>query len=215
MTLQQRSDSLSSAILASAETWLTWRVALASAFVLASLFAIFIFIAEYREIKAAGGMKKYVDQFPTVNYAAVRGIYLSEIIALMVGLQIILHSIVPNLVGEVHTEAMIVLFSFVGAMRGINFGTFWAKRATEKPEVIAAQAAALQSYRTDTSGALPVVAQTKTTENAQGTKSETTIVKPASVVSPQLDRESSTFEAPRDNNGKTAQAPRYPTERDD
>lgn len=157
LTALQRAaaDSAARAAL-SVESLLTWRYALAATFVLGAFVALFVFFAEYREIKAAGGIKKYTSDMNTVNYGAYRGVTFSEIVAGAVGMCIVLRAIVPDLVSDLQVEAVAILFSFVGLFRGINFFAFRSKLTNADPAVIAANAAAAHN------DVMPVV-----TKNAQ------------------------------------------------
>lgn len=123
------------------ETWQTWRLIGAGIIALAAIAAVVVFVSEFLAVRKAGGLKAYARDFDTVNYGALRGIWTSEVIVGAVTVAILLHAFVPKLVSELQTDAVVTVFGFVGLFRGINFGAFFAKRATEDPTIMATKAA--------------------------------------------------------------------------
>jgi len=151
------------------ETWMTWRVAFAIMFVLAASALVFLVVVEYRAVKAAGGLKAYVEDINTVSYGAIRGVWASEAAAGAVGVCIVLHALVPSLVSEVQIEAVAILFSFVGLFRGINFFAFRSKMTNADPAIIATNAMVKD----------PSVQPVVTTNKQTGTTTVTSIPSPA------------------------------------
>lgn len=177
------------------ETWTPYRIVIAVVLSLVALIVLAAFMSELWAIKKAGGIKAYTKDFDTVNYGAVRGIWTCEIIVGAITVAIMLHAFVPKLVSELQVEAVVTLFGFAGLFRGINFGAFYAKRATQDPSIMATQAAIndpnvmpliTRNKKTGetTVSHIPVVQQPMTTTTTMGTPTATVETKATTTVEP-------------------------------
>lgn len=151
-----RADSVVHALL-TGESWMNWRVAAAISLVLVALLLVAVFVSEFISIKRSGGLKVYVDNINAVNYGAIRGIWVTEIVIGALSVVVMLRALVPSVVAELQVDALLIVVSAALTMRGINFGAHWIQRKTQDAAVVAANAAA------KTPGVMPVVTQNKKT----------------------------------------------------
>ena len=118
-----------------------WKIAVT--IVIAAFFvgAAIVFLLEWNSIRKAGGLKKWVDDVPVVQYRTVRLIWLSEATVVVLTIAVVSHAVWPQVVGEVQTDMVYAIFAFLGFGQGMNVTAFLGKRATEDPVIAATNAA--------------------------------------------------------------------------
>lgn len=125
----------------SAAAVVNWKIAitiLAAAALVGIMVLIFL---EWRTIQKAGGLKKWVNDVPVVQYRTVRLIWISEIVVIVLTGAVVAHAVWPQVVGETQTDMVYALFAFLGFGQGMNVTAFLGKRATEDPVIAATNAA--------------------------------------------------------------------------